>query len=302
MSIARRPSKITLPQKNCDWSNLLEFLVFQFPLIKKSIWISRFQQGKIHWQSGEYVTAESAFIPGKVLCYYREVLQEPCIPFKHKIIFQDEHLLVADKPHFLPVTPGGQYINECLLERLRQQENLPDIVPLHRLDRETAGLVLFSVNPQSRGIYSQLFATDKISKTYWARAELTGILADDTTQIPLPKKWTVNNRLQKSNPQFLMQEVEGKINARSKINLLEIQQNLGLFQLNPITGKTHQLRLHMNKIGMPILNDKYYPALQAKTAADYTKPLQLLAKQLQFKDPLSGVEHQFESTFQLLAL
>jgi len=289
MVIAKRPSKITLPQKNQGWNNLLEFLLKQFPLIDKSIWDSRFQRGKVHWLSGETVNANTGYQPGKTLCYYRELEQEPVIPYQHDIIYQDEHLLVACKPHFLPVTPGGKYINECLLERLREQQNLTDIVPLHRLDRETAGLVLFSVNKQSRGIYSQLFAQQKIHKQYQAVANVSAQYSNS----PLPQHWTISNRLVPAKPSFIMKESRGEINACSKISLIAIDQQIGLFQLQPVTGKTHQLRLHMAKIGMPILNDKFYPILQPEQPLSFEQPLQLLAQSIDFIDPINQQPHHF---------
>jgi len=295
MAIASRPSKVTIPKQSSDCKNLLQFLVTRFPLIDETIWQSRFQQGKIHWLSGEKVKAETALQPGKVLCYYREVPEEPVIPFPHQVLYQDEHILVACKPHFLPVTPGGKYVNECLLERLRQQQNLPDLVPVHRLDRETAGLVIFSVNPETRGNYGQLFADKQIHKTYQAVATLPS----EHLKWTLPKSWQVSNRLEKGNPGFVMKEVEGEINAHSVINLVERKEQLGLFKLSPITGKTHQLRLHMMKIGMPILNDKFYPLLEDEKKLDFSSPLQLLAKSLTFRDPISGKQQQFQSGRQL---
>ena len=292
MAIAKRPSKITLPPKNNGWNNLLEFLVEQFPLIEESIWIARFSDNKIHWISGEMVNQETPFKPSQILCYYREVPDEPIIPFQHQIIFRNEHILIADKPHFLPVTPGGIYVNECLLERIRQQENLSDIVTTHRLDRETAGLVMFSINPQTRGDYCQLFAKGEIEKHYQAIAKLTPQALNQT----MPQNWQIANRLAKSKPSFLMHEVDGEINARSEISLIAKQNNFGLFDLKPITGKTHQLRLHMLKIGMPILNDKFYPILLADKKLDFDSPLQLLAKKLSFRDPITKKHLSFESS------
>lgn len=291
MAIAKRPSKITLPPVNSGWNSLLEFLVEKFPLIDERIWSERFSQNKIHWLSGESVDAETPFKPSQILCYYREVPDEPKIPFKHTIIYQDEHILIADKPHFLPVTPGGIYVNECLLERIRQQENLPDIVATHRLDRETAGLVLFSINPETRGHYCQLFADGKISKHYQAVAKLS----DDLINKPLPQHWSITNRLEKSAQSFIMLQVDGKVNARSEISLIKKNDDAGLFELKPITGKTHQLRLHMAKIGAPILNDSFYPALLAERPLNYENPLQLLAKKLSFDDPLTQKRFSFES-------
>ena len=291
MAIAQRASEITLPAKNSGWKTILEFLDHQFPLVGKQVWHSRILEGKVHWHNGEKITLSSTFQPSKRLCYYREVKQEPKIPFDHKIVYQDEHLLVACKPHFLPVTPGAEYVNECLLERIRRQEGFTDITPLHRLDRDTAGLVMFSINPKSRHHYYQLFAERKIEKRYLAVARLS----QDIQSLSMPYTWQIKNRLVKSNPSFTMTEVEGEVNAHSKIEFVSRQAGLGLFNLSPVTGKTHQLRLHMMKIGAPIMNDRFYPKLLPKVAPQFDSPLQLLAKHLSFVDPIDGKERIFDS-------
>jgi len=296
MSIAERASEITLPPRNQGWPNLGEFVCSQFPRISREIWQARFAAGKVHWFGGAVVAFDSPFLPSRRLCYYREVPAEPKIPFRETVIYQDEHILLACKPHFLPVTPGGDFVNECLLERLRQQYQLPDLVAVHRLDRETAGLVLFSTRASSRAAYYQLFASGQIQKRYLAVAALPAVPVWPTGQ-----HWQVANRLEKSQPAFLMQAVAGEVNARSDIQLLAQQDGLGLFQLTPHTGKTHQLRVHMQGLGLPLLYDKYYPQLQPKTTQDYSQPLQLLAQQLAFTDPVTGLQHHFQSTRQLQA-
>ena len=306
MSIANQASEITLPPVNPGCANLLEFLCRQFPRIAPDIWQQRFADGKIHWFGGETVTATTPFSPSRRLCYYREVVAEPKIPFAEQLVYQDEHILVACKPHFLPVTPGGEYVNECLLVRLKQQYQLEDLVPVHRLDRETAGLVLFSKKPESRAAYYQLFASGQIKKSYQAVAALPSgpqFSASQQFSAGQPflagQQWQVQNRLEKSDPKFLMQQVEGEINARSNIQLLEIKQGFGLFALEPLTGKTHQLRLHMLGLGLPLLYDKYYPTLLPKEKLTFSQPLQLLAKTLSFIDPVSGQPQNFCSERQL---
>lgn len=294
MSKAARPSEITLPPVNQGWDNLYQFLCDQFPRIAPEIWAERLEQGKVHWHRGEIVGMQTPFLPSRRLCYYREVVAEPVVAAAHQIIYQDEHILLACKPHGLPVIPGGEFVNECLLERLRRDTGLEDIAPVHRLDRDTAGLVLFSVNPHSRPAYYQLFAQGRIEKTYQAVARLPQHLL----QASLPQEFTVQNRLEKSQPRFLMQQVEGEPNAHSTLRLVARQQQLGLFALTPHTGKTHQLRLHMQAIGCPILFDPYYPVLLAKNQS-LAGPLQLLAQQLRFVDPVSGQPQHFCSSRQL---
>lgn len=295
MSKATKPSEITLPPKDLGWGTVLNFLIEKFHRIDAAIWQQRVADGKVYWFGGEVISATTAFLPSRRVCYYREVAAEPVIPFAHQILYQDEHIIVACKPHFLPVTPGGEFVNECLLERVKRDTGLHDVVAVHRLDKETAGLVLFSANSQSRPLYYQLFAEGNISKSYQAVARLS----EELHQHELPLSWQVKNRLEKSTPAFLMQQVDGEVNAFSSLTLVDKRAELGLFELCPHTGKTHQLRLHMLSVGCPILFDKYYPELQPKQQLDFAEPLQLLAKRLSFTDPATGLEHQFESPRQL---
>jgi len=296
MSRAARPSEITLPPVNQGWDNLFQFVCSQFPRIAPEIWAARFRDGKMHWHNGEPVAMETPFLPSRRLCYYREVAAEPVVAAAHQILYQDEHILLACKPHGLPVIPGGEFVNECLLERLRRDTGLEDIAPVHRLDRDTAGLVLFSVNPQSRPAYYQLFATGQITKTYQAVAQLPDSLRDAL----LPQQFELHNRIEKSQPRFLMHIIPGEPNAHSTLQLLDRRDRLGLFQLTPHTGKTHQLRLHMQATGCPILFDPYYPILLPKSES-LAGPLQLLAQQLLFVDPISGKAQHFCSARQLQA-
>jgi len=281
MSIAKHPSRLSLPQKNPGVSSVLEYLINQFPNIEPHVWQRRMAEGKVHWHDGSLITADSPFKAQQRVYYYREVESEPTIPFKEDIIFQDEEILVAHKPHFLAVTPGGIYINECLQSRLRDKTGLENLQAVHRLDRATAGLVLFSVNPATRHLYHNLFETRQINKTYQAIAKI------DLKETLVAQEWQVKNRIVKSEPRFLMKIIEGEANSHSVIRCLKQTRDKALFELKPISGKTHQLRLHMQALGWPILHDKYYPNLQEESADNYSQPLQLLAKELSFIDPVT---------------
>ena len=291
MSIARQASEITLPAVNNGWGTVLQFLCSQFPFISEAVWRDRIATGKVHWFNGAAISADTPFMPSKRLCYYREVTAEQVIPFAHRIVYRDEHIIVADKPHFLPVTPGGEYVNECLLARLQRETGIADMVPVHRLDRDTAGLVLFSINAQSRPAYYQLFSSGTIRKRYQAVARLT----PEQQGQQLPVNWHIANRIEKSTPRFINAIVPGKVNAVSDISLIKRHNDLGLFELTPDTGKTHQLRLHMLSIGSPILNDNYYPVLQPKQTPQFDRPLQLLAMTLCFTDPITTLPYIFVS-------
>jgi len=224
--------------------------------------------------------------------YFREVCTEPVIPFAEKILFLDDELLVACKPHFLPVTPGGRYVDECLLNRLRRSTGIEGLAPVHRIDRGTAGLVIFSVNKKSRGLYGRLFLNGHVEKTYHALSACH----------PLQEKasWEVKNRIVQGVPGFRMKTAPGEVNAQSVINLMEVKGEKARFTLQPRTGKTHQLRIHMSGLGFGILNDRYYPELQAESEDNFDTPLQLVAHMLRFKDPLSGRYREFISERELL--
>ena len=195
--------------------------------------------------------------------------------------------MVAYKPHFLAVIPGGIYVNECLQNRLRRNTGIATLQALHRLDRVTAGLVLFSVNPDTRHRYHHLFETRQIHKTYQAIARISG------GETLIGQEWEIENRIERSKPRFCMRVSEGEANSHSVIRCLQQTTEKALFELNPVTGKTHQLRVHMQALGWPILNDKYYPQLQPLSADNYSAPLQLLAKELTFIDPVTQNPRHF---------
>ena len=269
-------------------ATVLEYLVTRFPGIDEVAWRQRMEEGKVHWHDGTLITATTAFQTQQRVYYYREVANEPVIPFEEKILFQDEHILVAYKPHFLAVTAGGIWVNECLQNRLRRKTGLDDLQVMHRLDRATAGLVLCSINPESRQHYHDLFKTRQIHKTYHAIAK---IKADANLA---GQEWHVKNRMERSSVRFRMHVVDGEPNSHSVIRCLEQRADRALFELNPITGKTHQLRVHMQSLGWPILHDKYYPVLQEQSPDDFDRPLQLVANGLWFIDPLTRQERVFE--------
>lgn len=292
MGISQHPSVVTIPKTEKPYPTILTFLSCRFPAIPIEVWIKRIAAGKVLDDKGKPITHDSEYAPLMRLFYFREVSAEPLIPFAEKILFLDNEILVACKPHFLPVTPGGRYVDECLLNRLRRSTGIEDLAPLHRIDRETAGLVLFSVNKKSRGLYSTLFMNGRVEKTYQALSKCQ----------PFQKtaSWDIESRIERSEPWFLMKTATGRTNARSTIHLVEVSNGIARFTLHPHTGKTHQLRLHLSGLGFGILNDRYYPDLQDEREDDFAMPLQLVARALRFKDPVTGIIREFQSERQLL--
>ncbi len=292
MAISGYHSTVTLPKIEKPYPSILKFLTNRFPNIAKEVWEARIFSKKILSDTGEAISFETFYEPLKKLYYFREVEKELIVPFTEKIIFCNDELLVACKPHFLPVIPAGPYVNECLLHRLKQRTGNKDLSPINRIDRETAGLVLFSMNKKTRGLYQELFMNGKVTKSYEAvtrYAEYHG-----------GTKWQVENRLEKGEPWFRMKITPGKPNAVSKISLVRSKKGRALFRLNPVTGKKHQLRLHLCGLGFPILNDRYYPNLLPKRKMAFTNPLQLLAKRIQFRDPVSRKPVTYESERRLI--
>ena len=272
---------------------MTDFLVQRFPAVAREVWLARMAQGLVADEHGQPVTPERPYQAPLRVYYYRDqaaMAAEPEVPFEAQVLYQDAHLVVADKPHFLPVTPSGPYVQQTLLVRLKNQLGLPDLAPLHRIDRETAGLVMFSVQRSERDAYQTLFRERSLQKHYLAVAPWRADLALPVTRL---------SRIEADQPFFRQREAPGEPNSETHIELLARQGEHGLYSLSPITGRKHQLRVHMNALGLPILGDRIYPPVAVTPHDDFAKPLQLLAKALAFKDPLTGEPRRFESRLRL---
>ncbi len=295
---AAQASFVVLPLDVIDKPTVYEYLKSHYEHIDEAVWRQRILDGKVHWQDGSLIDLDTPYRPSARAYYYREVPIEAKIPFAEKILYQDDNIILAYKPHFLPVTPSGDFVNECLIHRLRLSTGIDTVAPAHRLDRETAGVILLTTRPETRHVYHQLFIDDAIRKNYQALAKLTPELVEQYQrgELTLPLHWTVKNRMQRSEPSFTMKVIDGEANTHSEISLVEMKGDMGLFHLSPITGKTHQLRVHMQSLGMPLLNDRFYPVLQPKGPDNFAEPLQLLAQRLRFTDPLSGIAHDIQAS------
>jgi tRNA pseudouridine32 synthase/23S rRNA pseudouridine746 synthase len=247
-------------------------------------------RGQVVDETGLRLNPESPYRVGACVFYYRELESEKSIPFAEDILFQDEHLLVVDKPHFLPVVPSGRFLHETLLVRLRKKWGMEMLVPIHRIDREAAGVVLFSLNPATRGHYALLFQDRKVKKVYEGLAgTLPGL------SFPMIRR----SRIVPGEPFFRMKEVEGEPNSETYIEVLRKMNDATLYQLRPETGRKHQIRLHLSGLGIPIVNDRLYPLMSSVEDDDFSSPLKLLAKSVSFQDPLTGRECYFESGIKL---
>ncbi|MFC8303854.1 RluA family pseudouridine synthase [Specibacter sp. NPDC057265] len=290
-------TRMRMPEEG-PWTTAMDYVLDKFNHVDPAGIVERFERGEVKALGGEIVTPTTALNEHLFIWYYRELPVEQRLPVELSVLHQDEHLVVVDKPHFLPTTPGGMYVQESALVRLRVLLDQPDLVPIHRLDRMTAGVLLFSANPETRGKYQLLFERRRIEKTYRAVAPVRAEL-----QFPL----VVRSRMIKSRTYLLAEEVAGEPNAETRIELMDTRvdpvagQTLGLYHLQPHTGKTHQLRVHLASQGIGILHDPFYPVLHAQAPDDYSKPLQLLAHSIAFTDPITGKAVQYCSELELSA-
>ncbi|WP_353363287.1 pseudouridine synthase [Acidovorax sp. FG27] len=285
------PSCVVTPSQG--GGSLLDFLAVRLPLVSRADWQRRMLAGEVVDEWGVPATADRPFVPGLRIYYYRSLPNEPSIPFEEAVIHQDEHLVVADKPHFLPVVPTGAYLHHTLLVRLKRRLGLPELSPVHRIDRDTAGLVLFSTQRATRGAYQALFRDRTVHKVYEANAPWRAGIA-------FPREHV--SRIEESPQFFRMHEVPGAPNTRTHMEVLERAGDWARYRLAPVTGRRHQLRVHMAALGLPIWGDAFYPEVNDPPPGDYSRPLQLLARGLSFTDPVTGEERCFRSERDLLPL
>lgn len=279
------PVRIKLPREG-GWATVREHLLARLAA-PDAVIDGMIGEGLIVREDGRPLTADAAYVPGTFVWFYRELPDEERVPFALDVVYRDEHIVVADKPHFLATTPRGSHVTETALARLRRELDLPALGAAHRLDRLTAGLVLFTVRPGERGAYQSLFRDRLVRKEYEAVAPYDAGLA-------LPR--TVRSRILKERGVMAALEVPGEPNAVSRVELVERRDRLGRYRLTPSTGQTHQLRVHMNALGVPLLGDPLYPVVTGPVpTGDFRRPLQLLARALEFTDPVTGHEHRFVS-------
>ncbi|MDQ0146660.1 tRNA pseudouridine32 synthase/23S rRNA pseudouridine746 synthase [Pseudarthrobacter niigatensis] len=299
-------TRLRLPDEG-PWDTAMDYMMHRWGHIDPQGIEDRFDAGEIVGEGGVPLTRHTRLEDHTFIWYYRTLPPETRLPVEIGILYRDEHLLVVDKPHFLPTTPGGTYIQESALVRLRNQLELPDLIPMHRLDRMTAGVLLFSTNPQTRGKYQVLFEKRQVQKEYECVSAAEPSPGHPAVDFPV----VVRNRMTKSRSYLLAEVIDGEPNAETRIERLETfdggpaagadgaGQRLARYRLEPHTGKTHQLRVHMASLGLGIVNDAFYPDLLDKAPDDYSRPLQLLARGIRFVDPVSGKPVEYRSSLEL---
>ena len=301
-------TRLRLPDEG-PWETALDYMMHRWGHIDPQGIEDRFDAGEIVGEAGMALDRATPLQDHTFIWYYRTLPPETRIPVELNILHQDDHLLVVDKPHFLPTTPGGTYIQESALVRLRNQLGLPDLIPMHRLDRMTAGVLLLSTNPETRGKYQVLFEKRQVQKEYECVSAAEPAPGHPAVDFPV----VVRNRMTKSRSYLLAEVIHGEPNAETRIERLRTfhaaggtdagpdggPQHRALYRLEPHSGKTHQLRVHMASLGLGIVNDAFYPELLDKAPDDYAKPLQLLARGIRFVDPISRRPVEYRSGLEL---
>ena len=282
------PSRVRLPEDG-PWPTTLEYLLARFHPQRVRL-LEKVALREVVDEGGTPVDDATPFRADSFVYLYRDPEPEPRVPFEVDVLFRDEHLLVADKPHFLSSLPNGSYIVESAVVRLRRALDLPDLSPLHRLDRITAGVLLFSLQPRERGAYQSMFARREVQKSYRA-------VAPYEPSLELPR--VVRSRIVKDRGTPTAYETPGEPNSETLVTLEVVRGAWGRYRLDPATGKTHQLRVHLNSLGIPIRNDPFYPRMLDVPFDDYRRPLQLLARTIAFRDPITGQDRSFVSRREL---
>ncbi|WP_344025410.1 pseudouridine synthase [Pseudonocardia kongjuensis] len=278
------PARLRTPPAG-TWPTMRAHLVARLPHVDPAAIDAKLAAGEIVTAAGP-LRPDSPFTPSTTLWLHREVPDEAPVPFPLEVLHADDDLVVVDKPHFLATIPRGSHVRQTVLVRLRHELGLPGLSPAHRLDRATAGVLLLVVRPELRGAYQTLFATGRVTKTYEA-------LAPHDPALELPR--TVVSRIVKRRGVFAAVTEPGEPNAETRIERDGHRDGVARYRLFPRTGRTHQLRVHLAGLGVPILGDDVYPELRRRTDGDFTRPLQLLSRSLEFDDPLTGRRRRFVS-------
>ncbi|MDQ0649022.1 tRNA pseudouridine32 synthase/23S rRNA pseudouridine746 synthase [Microbacterium natoriense] len=273
-----------------DWPTVSAYMIERFFHLDRERLLTRFDRGEIVARDGSALSRDTPLGAEEFVWYYREPPVEKAIPFEVEVLHQDRDLVVVDKPHFLPTTPGGKFVQNSALVRLRNLLDIPELTPIHRLDRATAGLLMFSTRRETRGAYQLMFENRRVQKVYEAVSDRPSDW--DPSAFPL----VYRNHIVKNRSEVCVRvDTAREPNSETLIELLSADEHSVHTLLRPHSGKMHQLRVHLAALGLGIRGDGFYPVLLPEAPDDFERPLQLLARELHFVDPLSGTPREFRT-------
>lgn len=276
------------PATTARWTTMRDFLADRLPDTVPVV--TMLDTGQFVDQVGRPWRGDEPYRPNAFVWFHRRLVPEPVVPFPIEVLDADARVVIVDKPHFLATTPRGTHVQESVLVKLRVALDLPDLAPAHRLDRLTAGVLLLTSQRRYRAPYAGLFQTRRVLKSYEA-------LASFDPALEFPRR--VTSRIEKRRGSLQAEVVDGEANAETLMELVETRGQHARYRLTPTTGKTHQLRVQMAALGLPILGDPLYPAVLDLGPDDFTAPLQLIARRLCFADPIDDTPRDYTSRFAL---
>ncbi|WP_315771112.1 pseudouridine synthase [Rhodococcoides kroppenstedtii] len=276
------PTRLRMPDPPASYPTVLAYLRARFPDDADAL-AAKIDAGEVVDARGAPITATTPLVPRADVWLHRDPPAEPEVPFALPVLYADRDLVVVDKPHFLATTPRGRFVVQSAVVRLRRELGNDELSPAHRLDRLTAGVLVFTARPDVRRAYQEMFAARAVTKVYEAVAPVGDVPS------------LMRSRIVKTRESLQAREVPGEVNAETRVEIIDTAGDLALYRLRPTTGKTHQLRVHLASAGIPIVGDSLYPVPREVAVDDYRDPLRLLARSIAFDDPITGAPRRFES-------
>lgn len=280
--------------REVDWVTMRDHLVGRLPADGTARVDEMIVEGRFVDERGTAITAATAYAPHVLVWFHRDLPVEAVVQDSVPVLYRDERIVVVDKPHFLSTIPRGQHVMQSVVVRMRDELGLPGLGPAHRLDRLTAGVLMLTTEQRWRAPYQQLFERRHVAKEYEAIAPVGPLRVGETR--------VLRSHLRKDRGRLqAYEDPTAEANAETLVELIATRGQVGRYRLTPHTGRTHQLRVHLNGLGIPIVNDPFYPELVDVPLGDHTQPLQLLARSLRFTDPVDGTERSPRSRRELAA-